>query len=82
MTKGKILGFVISRDIIVIDPKRMEDITTITYPNNKKAMQSFLGKKNLVVRLISRSVEVVKPMHNMIKRDVVFKWNHKSKEAF
>ena len=38
VAKGKFLGYVICKYGIVIDPKRIESITEITYPDNRKAM--------------------------------------------
>ena len=50
--EGKILGYLISKYGIVIDPKRTESITNIAFSNNKKAMQYFLGKINFVCRFV------------------------------
>lgn len=82
MIKGKILGYVISKAGIFIDCKRIDAITTITYPNNNKTIQSFWGKVNFVYRFILRFVEIIKHFKNMIKEDAIFKSNHEIKEAF
>jgi hypothetical protein len=47
VTKGKLLGFTISKFGIMIDPKRTQAISQIAFPHNKKSMQCFLGKINL-----------------------------------
>jgi hypothetical protein len=44
--EGALLGFIISPDGIIIDPRRIEAINVITPPHNNKSMQSFLGKIN------------------------------------
>jgi hypothetical protein len=44
MQEGKILGHIVSRDGIRIDPKRIEAIDTINIPINVKEIQSFLGR--------------------------------------
>ena len=44
MEEGILLGFVISPEVITIDPGRIEAIKAIVFPHNKKSMQSFLGK--------------------------------------
>jgi hypothetical protein len=46
MQEGKLLGHIVSRDGIRIDPKRVEAIDTINIPRNVKEIQSFLGKIN------------------------------------
>ena len=63
------LIFVISLDGITIDLGRIEAIKVITPPHNMKAMQSFLGKINFVRRFISKFVEIVKPLQEMINKD-------------
>lgn len=40
---GKLLGYMISKDGIIINLERAKTITSIAYSNNKKSMQSFLG---------------------------------------
>ena len=45
-------------------------------------MQSFLGKINFVRRFVMSFAEIVKPLHNMIKKCVDFKWISKEKESF
>jgi hypothetical protein len=60
--KGRLLGFLVSKYGIMIDPKRIEEITNIPYAHSKKYVQSFLGKINFVTRFIPRFVETVKPL--------------------
>ena len=43
LDEGKILGFIMSKGGIYIDPERIEEIKRIPFPHNKKAMQPFLG---------------------------------------
>lgn len=73
VTKGNILQYIISKYGNVSDPKRTKEMNSIVYPNNKKEMQSCLGNINFVRRFISRFAEIVKPLQNMIKKDVKFK---------
>jgi hypothetical protein len=43
-------------------------------------MQSFLGKINFVRRFVPSFVETVKPLQDMIKKDIEFKWGPKEKD--
>jgi hypothetical protein len=54
----------------------------IPFPNNKKSMQSFFGKINFVRRFVFDFAEIVKPLQQMIKKDVKFKWTTVEKVAF
>lgn len=44
VTEGKILGFVVSKDGMMIDSERSAVITKLPPPHNKKSGQSFKGK--------------------------------------
>ena len=52
MDEGKLLGFVVSNEGMMIEPERAEAISRIPPPHNKKSMQLFLGKINLVRRFV------------------------------
>jgi hypothetical protein len=41
----------------MIEPERIEAIAKISFPHNKKSMQSFLGKINFVRRFVPSFVE-------------------------
>jgi hypothetical protein len=60
-----------------IEPERTEEIAKIPPPHNKKSMQSFLGRINFVRRFVPIFSEIVKPMQDMIKKNVEFKWDLK-----
>lgn len=48
LDQGKLLGFIVSKDGIYIDPERIKEIFDIPLPHNKKSMQSFLGQINFI----------------------------------
>ena len=50
--EGKMLGHIISKKGISIDPERVEAITQIPMAHNKKSMQSFMGTINFVWRFV------------------------------
>lgn len=41
VTEGKLLGHILSKEGIIIDPERIETIMRIQPPTNKREMQSF-----------------------------------------
>ena len=57
-------------------------INQIQLSNNKKSMQYFLGKINLVRRFIPSFAKTIKPLQDMIKKDAEFKWGPKNKTTF
>ena len=82
VTKGKLLGFVVSKQGINIDPECTHAISQISMPHSKNSMPSFLGKINFVSRFIPGFTEIVRPLQKMIKKDVEFKWSVEEKQSF
>lgn len=80
--KGKLLGFIVSRSGMTIEPEKIQSIENIPMPSNKKGMSSFLGKISFVKRFVPAFSEIVRPMQNMIKKNSVFKWNELEKDYF
>lgn len=60
LEEGKLLGHIISKDDIRIDPSRIEAILQIKHPRNIKELQAFLGKINFLRRFISNLVELIR----------------------
>jgi hypothetical protein len=77
-----LLGHIISQAGIHIDPERIKSIAQLPLPHNKKAMQSFFRKINFVRKFTPYFPETIKPLQNMIHKDVEFKWDDERKKAF
>eukprot|EP00253_Pinus_taeda_P005698 PITA_05698 len=82
LDQGKLLGFIVSKDGIYIDPDRINEISEVPFPHNKKSMQSFLGQINFVKIFIAYFSQIILPLQTMIKKNLVFKWGVPEKEAF
>ena len=67
---------------IHIEPDRIKEISEISIPHNKKAMQSFLGQINFVKRFVPDFSRIISPLQNMIKKNSNFKWGLDEHEAF
>jgi hypothetical protein len=82
MEEGEILGHIVSPKGIKIDPKRVKAIQQIDILRNKKSIQSFIGKINFLRRFIPNSVEIIKYITDMLKKDADIKWILEAKESF
>jgi hypothetical protein len=82
MREGKLLGHIVSRDGIRIDPKRIEAINTINIPRNVKEIQSFLGTINFLRRFIPNFAEIVKLITGMLKKDSGVNWTTEARASF
>ena len=60
ITEGKLLGHVVSKKGISIDPERIKVIEQIPFPHNKKGMQSFMGTINFVRIFVPDFAQIVK----------------------
>jgi len=67
--EGKLFGFIVSKHGMKIEPERTETISKIPPPNNKKSMQSFLGRITFVRIFVPSFAEIVKPLQDMIKKN-------------
>jgi hypothetical protein len=81
--QGKLLGFIVSSDGMIIDPERTQAIAKLPPPpSSKKSMQSFLGQINFVRRFVPSFSEMVRPLQNLIKKDVQYHWGPQESQAF
>lgn len=82
VTKGKLLGHIISKDGIKIDPERVEAIQKLPLLHNVKSLQSFLGKINFLRRFIPNYVEIAKPIQTLLRKDAKFVWRNGGRRGF
>eukprot|EP00253_Pinus_taeda_P023414 PITA_23414 len=82
LEEGKLLGHIISKDDIRIDPERIQAILQIPYPRNIKELQAFLGKINFLRRFIPNLAELIRLLSNMLRKDAKVKWSLETKQAF
>jgi hypothetical protein len=79
LEEGKLLGNIISKDGIKIDPNKIEAIQKLEHPRNIKELQSFIGKINFLRRFIPNPAELLRNITNMLKKDTKIKWDSESK---
>jgi hypothetical protein len=80
--QGKLLGFIVYKDGMIIDPERTQAIAKLPPPSSKKVMQSFLGKINFVRRFVPTFFEMVRPLQNTIKKDILYIWGPQKIQSF
>lgn len=82
MEEGKLLGHIISKDSIRIDPSWVEAIQQIDFPHSKKEIQAFNGKMNFLRKFIPNLVEHLREMTNRLKKDNDAKWCEEACKSF
>jgi hypothetical protein len=82
VTEGKLLGHIVSDSGISIDPERITAILNLPTPTSKKEVQDFMWVINFVRRFVPDFVVMVKPIHNLLKKDPSFSWIDDVKNDF
>lgn len=75
------LGHIISAQGVVVDPKKIECISTWTKPKPLKGLREFLGLAGYYRKFVRNFGIIAKPLTNMLKKGG-FEWNEESKKAF
>ena len=68
------LGFIVGKDRIKMDPKKVEAVITWPTPKSVKDIQSFLGFANFYQRFIKDYSKEAEPLTRMTQKDIAFKW--------
>ena len=66
---GKLLGFIVSRKGIELDPSKIKAIQELPPPKNKTEVMSLLGWLNYISRFISQLKTTCEPIFKMLKKN-------------
>ena len=69
VTQGKLLGNIICKEGIYIDPERIKAINELKPPTFKKGFQSFFGKINFVRRFVFYYASIMKLINLLLKKE-------------
>ena len=76
------LGHVINKNGVHPDPKKIEAVKNFPVPKNQKNIKQFLGLAGYYSRFIEGFSNIAKPLTNLLKNGVEFKWNQKEQDFF
>ncbi|XP_070028683.1 uncharacterized mitochondrial protein AtMg00860-like [Nicotiana sylvestris] len=79
---GKLLGFVVSRHGIELDPSKIKAIQELPPPKNKTEVMILLGRLNYISRFIAQLTTTCEPIFKLLKKNVAVKWPDVCQEAF
>eukprot|EP00253_Pinus_taeda_P016803 PITA_16803 len=79
---GRLLGFIVSREGIRLDPLKVKAIVNLPPPATLRQLQSLQGKANFLRRFIPNYAEVAKGFTRLLKRDTPFRWDAIAEESF
>ena len=81
-TSGKLLGFVVSKKGIEIDPDKVRAIQDFPLPRTQKKVRSFIGRLNYIARFISQMTAKCDPIFKMFRKNNSGEWNEECQIAF
>ncbi|ESK83096.1 pro-pol protein, partial [Moniliophthora roreri MCA 2997] len=74
VTKTLFLGMVITPGHISMDETKLAGIKDWEAPKTVKGVRSFLGFANFYRKFIGKYTELVRPLHELTKKDTKFEW--------
>ena len=66
VTSKKLLGFVVSKKRIEIDPDKVRAIQDLPPPRTQKEVRSFMGRLNYIAQFISQMMAKCDPIFKML----------------
>ena len=69
VTSGKLLGFVVNRRGIEIDPDKVKAIQELPPPRTQKEVRGFLGRLNYISRFISQLTDKCDPVFRLLRKN-------------
>eukprot|EP00253_Pinus_taeda_P035150 PITA_35150 len=79
---GRLLGFVVSKASIRVNPSKVEAIVKLPPPSTLHQLQSLQGKSNFLRRLIPNYAEITKGFTRLLKQNTPFFWDEIAQKSF
>jgi hypothetical protein len=79
---GRLLGFIVSRQGIQVDPLKVEAILNLPPPSTLFQLQSLQGKENFFLRFIPNHAEITHGFTRLLKKGSEFVWDTIANNAF
>ncbi|KAF8755093.1 hypothetical protein RHS01_05367 [Rhizoctonia solani] len=82
VTSVEYLGIIVSDKGFSLDKLKIQAVQEWPTPTKVKEVQSFLGFANFLRRFVANFSHMARPLHNLVKKDTLWKWGTKEQEAF
>ena len=76
------LGFVVSKDGIATDPRKIDAITKWPTPRNVRQVRSFLGLCSYYRKFVKGFADIARPLHRLTEKGHQFEWTLDCDESF
>lgn len=68
-TSGKLLGFIVGKRGIEVDPVKVKAILEMPPPSTEKEVRGFLGRLQYISRFIAQMTPICEPIFKLLKKD-------------
>ncbi|RDX67057.1 Retrovirus-related Pol polyprotein from transposon 17.6, partial [Mucuna pruriens] len=82
LSKGIVLGHLVSNKGIEVDKSKIDIITSLPNPASVREVRSFLGHAGFYRRFIKNFSKIAFPLPKLLQKDVEFKFDQPCIEAF
>ena len=82
VTSGVLLGHIVSKDGLAVDPQKVEVIRKLRTPCNIKELSRFLGQIKWHTRFMRYLSHIAYPLYALTKKEVVYRWSDSCSKAF
>ena len=76
------LGYILDAEGVHPDPSKMKAISEAPAPTSVKQLQSYLGSLGFYRRFLPNLSTVLEPLHQLLGKDVRWKWGPEQENAF
>ncbi|KAG8478278.1 hypothetical protein CXB51_028082 [Gossypium anomalum] len=82
VSKGLVLGHVVSAQGITVDKGKIDVIRSLPYPTSVREIRSFLGHAGFYRRFINDFSKLAQPLCRLLQKDVNFVFDQSCKDSF
>src|SRR4051812_30487291 len=79
---GKLLGFIVSKRGIEVDPDKVKAIQEMPSPRTEKQVRGFLGRLNYISRFIYLMTATCAPIFKLLRKNQSCVWTDDCQKAF
>jgi hypothetical protein len=79
---GTILGFIVSKEGKIMDPKKVEALVSMPIPTTPQCIQVFNGMAQFYKCFIKKFTSIMSPITKLFKKFEVFEWITKCQIAW
>ena len=79
---GRLLGFIVSKEGIRVDPLKVEVILQLSPLRNNRHLQCLQGMENFLRRFVVNFANLTKGFMCFLKKDTTFCWDERAQESF